>query len=226
MAEDRLIFICEGGAGELSLEKRLLSIDGYQALAVQEKDLLEAVKSYQPCLIVLGLLPRNLPLLLTRSLREDPDTRKTSVLATAVRGALVREEILSRGVNQVLFRPYPPEDFLHEVQRLTHVPTRHQVRLPLRLRRQREQRWMKGSSLNISEAGILVFSERRLELGENFLIEATAPGGGFVLAAEVVRIAGEMGPGHYGLAFRHPRDMLQQALRVFDLGGNGRDEDR
>ncbi|MFN7971689.1 MAG: PilZ domain-containing protein [Acidobacteriota bacterium] len=226
MADDRLIFICEGGEGELSLEKRLLSIDGYHALAVPEGDLLDAVKSYQPCLVVLGLLPRNVPLLLTRRLREDPLTKKTSVLATAVRGALVRDEILSRGVNQVLFRPFPPEKFLQEVERLTHIPTRHKVRLPLRMKRQRDQRWLKGSTLNISEAGILVYSERTLEIGETFVLEVSAPSGGFTLSAEVVRIAAEMGPGHYGLAFRHPRDVLEQAIRVFGLRTDGEEPDR
>lgn len=214
----RLLLICEESQTYYSLESHLLQRNGYYALPVSETVLVEEVKRQKPALVVLGLTPKGAPLELAIDLRSDPATRRTSLLVTAIRGHITKQEIMRRGANGVLWKPFSPEKFLREVERLANIPERHRVAFDVKLRKNRPRsRSMRGASVNISETGILLWTERAMEVGETYLMEGTVTRGGFALDAAVVRQATELGPGYYALRFRQTPEQVRQAIVALSL---------
>lgn len=213
-----LILICEESETYFTLERHLLDRHGYYAIGVLESALLAEVRRQNPKLVILGLTAKGAPLELAIELRGNPATRGTSVLATGIRGHITRDEIIRRGANGLLWKPFSPERFMREVERLISIPERHRIQFDVRLRRNKPRaRVIKGTSVNLSEAGILLYAERPLEVEEIYLLEGSVTRGGFALECEVVRQASEIGPGYYALRFRQPRDVVRQAMDTFGL---------
>lgn len=213
-----LVLICEESETYFSLEKYLLAREGYYALPVSESQLVTEVKRQNPKLVVLGLTAKGAPLELAIDLRSDPSTRAVSLLATAIRGHITRDEIIRRGANGLLWKPFSPEKFLREVERLANIPKRHRVQFDVKLRKNKARaRSVKGNSVNLSETGILVWAERALDVGETYTLEGSVTRGGFALEAEVVRAASELGPGYFALRFLQEPDMVRQAIVTLHL---------
>lgn len=214
----RLILVCEESETYYSLESHLLSRHGYYALKCSETNLVDEVRRQRPTLLVLGLTPKGAPLELVIDIRADPDIRRTSVLATGIRGHITRDAILRQGANAVLWKPFSPERFLKEVDRLANIRQRHRAAFDVSLRKVRSRaRAVKGTSVNISESGILLWAERNLEEGNTYVLEGSVTRGGFALDAQVVRKASELGPGYYALKFRQEPEMVRKAIVTLDL---------
>lgn len=215
---NRLVLICEESQTYYSLESYLLQRHGYYPLQVGELNLVEEVKRQKPKLVILGLTPLGAPLEVAIELRSDPATRRTSLLVTAIRGHITREEIMRRGANGLLWKPFSPEKLMREVDRLANIPERHRVSFDVKLRKNRPRaRQVRGTSVNLSATGILVWSERPLEVEAGYLLEGNVDRGGFTLEAMVVRQAAELGPGYYALRFQQGPDMVRQAMATLEL---------
>ena len=183
--KSRLILICEESETYFSLESYLLSRNGYYALPVSETNLVDEMRRQRPKLIVLGLTPKGPPLELAMDIRADTAIRRTSILVTAIRGHITRAEIIRRGANGLLWKPFSPEKFLREVDRLANIPVRHRVRFDVSLKRNRPRRKaIRGTSVNLSETGILTWTERALEVGASYLVQGSVTRGGFALDAD------------------------------------------
>ncbi len=215
---EKLILICEESEPYFSMEKYLLERHGYYALAVSENKIVEDVRKEKPVLLVLGLTPKGSPLEICIDLRADPKIRRISVLATGFRGHITRNHILKRGANGLLWKPFSPDRFLGEVDRLANIKERHRVTIDLTLRRKKPRaRAVAGASVNLSETGILVYVARKLNIGEIYHLEGLLNSGGFAVDARVIRAADELGPHYYALKFRKEPEGVRHAIKALKL---------
>jgi len=218
MSANKLVLICEESQTYYSLESYLLQRHGYYPLQVREMELVEEVKRQKPRLVILGITPLGAPLELAIELRADPATRRTSLLVTAIRGHITRDEILRQGANGLLWKPFSPEKLMREVDRRANISPRHRVSFDVKLRKNRPRaRQVRGTSVNLSETGIRIWSERPLEVEAPYLLEGNVDRGGFTLDALVVRQASELGPGYYALRFQQAPDLVRQAMATLEL---------
>lgn len=171
-----------------------------------------AAKRLRPEIV---LLDRDLPraALLVRELRDDPETRRLSVVALA-RGDFVSSELalLEAGANAVLRLP-PSGDWDDRLFRLMHVPVRREARVPVRL-------WLDlglgatGESfsaelLNLSVNGMLIESGQALEVGTDLNFSLELPDG-----------AGEVQGGV--TIVRHATAADQYGAELTNVKGDGR----
>jgi CheY-like chemotaxis protein len=107
---------------------------------------------------------------LIRRLRENPQTRRCSVVALKRSGSPPEDEELRRaGANEVLSAPVDPSRWNPRLERLLAVPPRREARFPVRF-----EFWsgvvaaaepIDGVALNISVNGLLLETEEPLDMG-------------------------------------------------------------
>jgi CheY-like chemotaxis protein len=139
-----------------------------------------------------------------RSLRADERTRGVSIVVAA-RGDLRPTELqlLDAGANAVLRLPAGPE-WDARLSRLTSVPLRRAVRLPVRLQIQGrtllDLESVSGTILNLSATGILVECDRSLELCSEVGFSFFIPGAPVPILGRG-RVVRDAGAGHFGIEF-------------------------
>ncbi len=117
---------------------------------------------------------------LVKGLRDDPETRRLSVVALA-RGDFVSAELtlLEAGVNAVLRLP-PTDDWDDRLVRLMHVPMRRDVRaavtLELDLGLGATGEAFHALALNLSLNGLLVETKWELKVGDDLTFSFVLPG--------------------------------------------------
>jgi diguanylate cyclase (GGDEF)-like protein/PAS domain S-box-containing protein len=150
----------------------------------------------RPHLVVVDL-PREEALGLIRHLRGQPETRPTAIAwLNRVDAPAVESEVVAAGANVAI--PVPIDPFLWDrrLEELVSVPARRAQRIPVRLRDW--SRFLSGADeaegvvLNIGARGVLLETERPLELGAKIGLTFALPGDerDVAVVGQVARIAG------------------------------------
>ena len=138
------------------------------------------------------------------SVREDPDTRATSIVVLA-RGDFDPSEVelLESGANGILRLPLAPEGS-ERLERLMSVPFRKKARFTVHFTVETQPVSSSFAepalALNLSQSGMLVETAASLGVREEVLLQFKLPEGEHLVRgrAHVVRLAGT---GQYGLEF-------------------------
>ena len=164
------------------------------------------------------LVERDLPwaAAFTRDVRRHDKTRGTSIAVYAPSEFdAVEMELLQSGANAVLRLPASRE-WDKRLSRLLHVPPRQAVRVPMFVEVQAgdAKRTTLGSTLNLSETGVLVHAPADLELRADIAFAFRLPGSVDPVKgrARVVRVAGE---DCFGLEFSELDGDCLDAIRNF-----------
>ena len=136
----------------------------YTALAGTEG--LQKAKAEKPHLIIFGydLFDMSAPEF-CREIREDEDTRGTSLLLVVDREHQNHADLcLSAGCNDVIYRPLQRRELDEKVAKLTTIPVRRQLRTITKIEVSLEKngRFILGRSINISSNGMLLEVDRVL----------------------------------------------------------------
>jgi CheY-like chemotaxis protein len=190
-------------------QARLLAARGKPDIIVVDQDLDGAVR-------------------LVSAFREDPHTRRISIVALA-RGDFDPSELelLQAGANGILRIP-PGPDWDDRLVRLMHVPQRREGRFGVYLRLDAEfaeGEAFPANALNLSVNGILVVSSRLLKIGDDVHYAFRVPGDPVLIdgSGTVVRQGGE--PLHYGIELTHVKGDGRVRIKKYveadgtDVGG-------
>lgn len=182
--------------------------DVQRARADGAADALEQARSFRPNLVVIeGGIGRDVAALV-RSLRLDPATRCTAIVALRPSSALEEQRVREAGANLVLPEPIDPLLWDDRLAELLSVPPRREARVPVRLRPWSDlepgEATFDGLALNVSEHGALIESARRLAIGTRVDIGVRLPGtvDDLELVGQVVRVEASPRSGVKFVAFR------------------------
>lgn len=156
---------------------------------------------------------------LIRTLRKSATLKRISIVVFSEDDFDPSEvEVLEAGANAILRLP-PGEDFNERVSRLMQVPTRREVRLPVRLQVSASSGF--GSTvpvlaLNLSSTGILLESNHPLNMGDAVSVAFRFEESGEIFSA-TAHITRTAGPNRYGATFE-TINRGEQALRTFLAG--------
>lgn len=143
---------------------------------------------------------------LCRQVRQDEDTRGTSLLFVADQSKEDEVDLcMSAGCNDIIFRAAPPEEFDSKIERLTAIATRRELRTitKLEVSLDRGGYYLLGHTLNVSASGMFVETdsvlpaEARLRVHFYLSSEPTP----LKIRAEIVRAEFNGAVPRYGLRF-------------------------
>jgi CheY-like chemotaxis protein len=188
--------ICAEGALDRELAATVLyrsNLERHHVTSVDEAH--SAIRTLKPQVL---LIDRDVPgaSVLVRQVRENPETRKVSVVVLA-RGDIVSTEfaLLEAGANAVLRLP-PTGDWDERLFRLMHVPVRRQVRVTVRLQMDvglgASGEAFDAVALDLSVNGMLIDTGRPLSVGDDlhFAFDLPEQPGRIEGTSTVVRQAG------------------------------------
>ena len=156
---------------------------------------------------------------LIRTLRKSPTLKRISIVVFSEDDFDPSEvEVLEAGANAILRLP-PGDDFNDRLGRLMEVPSRRDVRLPVRLQVSASSGFgatVPVLALNLSSTGILLESNHPLNMGDEVSVAFRFEDSGeiFSATAHVTRTAG---PNRYGATFE-TINRGEQALKTFLAG--------
>ncbi len=140
---------------------------------------------------------------MVRNLRKSPILKKTSIVVFSEDDFDPSEiEVLEAGANAILRLP-PADDFDERVGRLIQVPSRKDVRLPVRLQVSASSGF--GATVpvlaqNLSATGLLIESNHPLNMGDEVSLALRFEDSGEIFAA-TAHITRTAGPNKYGAQF-------------------------
>ena len=141
--------------------------------------------------------------ILVRTLRRAPALKRISIVIFSEDDFDPSEvEVLEAGANAILRLP-PGDDFNERVSRLMEVPTRRDVRLPVRLQVAAVSGF--GATVpvlaqNLSLSGILIESNHPLNMGDEVSLAFRFEDSGEIFSADA-HITRTAGPNRYGARF-------------------------
>jgi DNA-binding response OmpR family regulator len=215
------VVICAGDSVVRDLEASPVYRQGLTRHVVGTADAgLATAMKVKPQLVVIDRDLARSETLVTQ-LRSRAETRGCSIVIVA-QGDMITEELglLTAGANAVLRLP-PDAEWDKRIERLLHVPTRKETRVPVSLTFEARFRTEKvpGRVLNLSMTGMLVECTAALMVGSQvtFSFEMT----GFETSTgEVVgrgRVVREAGRNRYGVMFTSLDEIATELLRRFLL---------
>lgn len=107
------IFLAEDDASMISLLSTLLSMEGYQVIALQgDEDVVSAIQQARPDIVLLDIhLPNANGVDVIKRLRTLPETADTRIVVAS--GSNKKDESLQAGADAFLLKPYMPDDLLN-----------------------------------------------------------------------------------------------------------------
>jgi CheY-like chemotaxis protein len=163
---------------------------------------------------------------LCRDLRDDPRTRRISILCLLPPQGVDVEECVVAGINDFLARPVDPGEVVRKVDRLTRVPDRKRLNTLALIRPDGGEATHLGRAVNVSPTGILLEVEAALPVGGLCELRFNLPGQSEPVRARGVvrRRAREVGAtaGGFGVEFASlgPEDR-GRLHRFFEESGEG-----
>lgn len=141
-----------------------------------------------------------------RHLRESPFWHTVSLMVAVQAGEQHLEECLVSGINDFIIAPFPADELLDKVRRLTVIPARREMNTLVRLREARaDGGTVMGKTLNVSANGLLVEIEALLAIGRKVDVEFFLPEDARAVRTRgcVIRRANELGLFHpaFGIRF-------------------------
>jgi CheY-like chemotaxis protein len=192
-------------AGLLRGAAAVLEPKGYSVRAAEALDALEALDAEKlPDLVILDVAfgPEG-GIAACRRLRERSHWRAVSMLLVVPAGFPHLEEALVPGINDFMLAPFPSDELLDKVNRLTRIPARRELDTIARVTVDGAVRL--GKMLNASANGVLVEIETPIAIGRAVSLEFFLPEDPVPLRAEgrVVRRTNDLDHFHpaFGIRF-------------------------
>jgi CheY-like chemotaxis protein len=140
---------------------------------------------------------------LCRELREDPRTRRLSLLVILPPQGTTLEECFVSGVNDFISRPLEAAEVVRKIDRLSRVPDRKRLHTLALVRPETSESSLLGRAINVSRTGILVELDTPLSIGAACEIRFNLPGQSEPVRARGVvrRRARESGATAFGVEF-------------------------
>lgn len=215
MTVRRVILAGEHG-GNLRGMSGPLERTGYDVASVDSPEILESFAAGTPpdLVIVDEAFGPDGGVAVCRTLRLNPFWKGVSLMLVVPAGEQHLEECLVSGINDFLLAPYPEEELLEKVNRLTVVPIRREVNTLARVREGREPgKSLLGKTLNVSPNGLLIEIESVLSIGRAFDVEFFLPDD-----PEPVRVSGRVIRRAVELDLFHPA----YGIRFLQIGDGDR----
>jgi CheY-like chemotaxis protein len=209
---EKRILLAGPVAGPLRGAAATLEKAGYEVYPVDSPELLETFEAGKPPDLVLvdEAFGPDGGVALCRSLRTNQRWRHVSLMLVVPAGEQHLEECLVAGINDFILAPFPPDELLDKVRRLTVIPARREMNTLVRLRDPRQGTTLLGKTINISLSGLLIEIETPLSIGRVMDLEFFLPEELAVVKAKgrVIRRAMELDLFHpaYGIRFTEVSD--------------------
>lgn len=221
MTVRRVILAGETG-GNLRGMALPLERQGYDVATVDSPEILESFAAGKPpdLVVVDEAFGPEGGVAVCRSLRTNPFWKGVSLMLVVPAGEQHLEECLVSGINDFLLAPYPEEELLEKVARLTVVPARREVNTLVRVREgQAAGRSLLGKTLNVSPNGLLIEIESLLPIGRTLDLEFFLPDDPDPLRVQgrVIRRAAELDLFHpaFGIRFLQIGDGDRERIEDF-----------
>ena len=161
---------------------------------------------------------------LCEAIRKDPTCSKVSILMVCPNEKVLEERSKHCRANAFVPTPVSADVLLSQAHRLLHIPTRTDFRVPVSVRLKCEGDEGKpflGFSEDLSASGMLLGSDRKLEMGAELVISFILEGNERMEAdAEITRFVDkprEGAPNRYGLRYRGMTPELATQIDRFIL---------
>ena len=152
-----------------------------------------------------------------RRLREKPHWRAVSMMLVVRAGLPHLEEALVPGINDFMLAPFPADELLDKVSRLTLIPARRELNTIARVTGEGSLRL--GKMLNVSSNGVLVEIETPIAIGRPVTLEFFLPEDAKPLhaAGKVVRRTNDLDHFHpaFGIRFTEISEVDQVRIDGF-----------
>jgi len=203
-------------AGLLRGAASALSLAGYVVRVAEGVEELEALAPEKlPDLVIFdSAFPPDGGVGACRRLREKAHWRAVSMMLVVPAGRPHVEEALVPGINDFLLAPFPADELLDKVSRLTLIPARRELNTIARVTGEGSLRL--GKMLNVSSNGVLVEMETPIPIGrpvtfEFFLPEDPTP---LKAAGRVVRRTNDLDHFHPAFGIRFTEISEADQLRI------------
>ena len=214
-----LVLICSNRSLDRELQDTILFRSGVERETV--RSVAEAQTRLNAGRFALVCLHRHVSGIenLVRTLRKSTNLKRISIVVFSEDDFDPSEvEVLEAGANAILRLP-PGDDFNDRVSKLMEVPSRRDVRIPVRLQVSASSGFgatVPVLALNLSTTGILLESNHPLNMGDEVSVAFRFEESGeiFSATAHVTRTAG---PNRYGATFESI-NRGEQALKTFLAG--------
>lgn len=171
MQKRKVILLVDDSNLVLQMEKSILQTERFElATASTGQEALDYVFEHRPSLILLDyILPDMKGDEVTKRIRENPEAANTSIIIVTVMGDDAQKESCFRaGCNDFVTKPINPSTLKLKVDRLIHIAPRIPYRILVKVSSvsKGDSEFVFGSSINLSETGLLVETEKHFDLGE------------------------------------------------------------
>lgn len=155
-----------------------------------------------------------------QELRKNPYWRLVSLMLVVPAGEQHLEECLVSGINDFILAPFPADELVDKVRRLTVIPARRELNTLVRIQEGNEEsKTLLGKMLNLSPNGLLVEIETLLAIGRPVNIEFFLPEdpGSIKCVGRVIRRAMELDLFHpaFGIRFEELSESDQARIDGF-----------
>jgi len=165
----------------LNLEETFFRRTGCEIFTAQTgSEAIKLAKQEKPDLILLDLLmPEMNGDQVCRLVKSDPNMKNTKVImVTTQSDEETVEQCLRAGCDNFVTKPINQRDLLSKAADLLDVPFRVHFRILVRVEVEGEsdQGFFMGTSSDVSLSGMLVETDKRMELGDNVALQFVIPG--------------------------------------------------
>lgn len=175
---EKRVALAGPSGGPLRGAAGVLKAAGYQVAVAEDLATLEALESgVAPDLIIFDFaFPPEGGVAATRYLRAKPYWKFVSMMLATPAGEPHLEEAHVPGVNDFILAPFPADELLDKVRRLTVIPARRELNTVAKVREGRaDGGTLFGKTLNVSANGILIEIESLITIGRNVDVEFFLP---------------------------------------------------
>ncbi|MBL8114345.1 MAG: PilZ domain-containing protein [Acidobacteria bacterium] len=203
------ILLAGSSMGSLRGGAQVLERAGYDVVSVDSAELLEPFTAgTPPDLVVLDeAFGERGGVAVSVDMRRSAFWRGVSIMLAVPAGEAHLEECLVAGINDFILAPFPGDELLDKVKRLTVIPARREVNTLVTLREESDSsaETLLGKTLNVSNSGLLVEIESLLAIGRNVDVSFFLPDDPNTVKARgrVIRRAQELSHFHpaFGIRF-------------------------
>jgi CheY-like chemotaxis protein len=177
-SREKRVALAGPSTGPLRGASGILKGAGYQVAVADDVVSLERLEGdVAPDLVIFDIAcPPEGGVAASRQLRARPFWKFVSIMLATPAGEPHLEEAHVPGINDFILAPFPADELLDKVRRLTVIPARREVNTVAKVRDGRSDgTTLFGKTLNVSATGILIEIESLITIGRNVDVEFFLP---------------------------------------------------
>ncbi len=176
----------------LNLEETFFRRTGCEIFTAQNgEDAIKTAKKEKPDLVLLDLiLPGMNGDEVCRKIKSDPTLKNTKIImVTTISDEETMDRCMKAGCDDYVTKPIHQPDLLGKAAGLLDIPYRVHFRILVKVevRGEYDQGFFMGTSSDISNSGILVETDQKIELGEKVNLQFVVPG-----QSDTIQVVGKM----------------------------------